>query len=211
MAYKVHKLGPGTLTVGEVGAVIDISCQINNAVVEWDKDKDDDQTVLCGDVVPGSTTYTATLSGNLFQDLDDGDGIVAFSWANKGNAYPFEFVPNTAVGATVAGSVVVDPISVGGDEMKANMASDFEWDIVGEPTLTMGPSVPATGATAGTPGTWTPSGADPPATVADLIAGVPNTVTASPASAWTTGQYVETADLADAHWSGSAWVAGPAT
>lgn len=71
----------------------------------------------------------------------------------------------------------------------------------------------ATGATAGVPGTWTPAGSTPPATVADLIAGVPNTVVASPATAWTTGQYVQTATAGapgQAHWSGSAWVAAPA-
>jgi hypothetical protein len=71
----------------------------------------------------------------------------------------------------------------------------------------------ATGATAGTPGTWTPASSQPPASVAALIAGTPNTVTASPATAWTTGQYVQTATAGvpgQAHWSGTAWVAGAA-
>lgn len=72
----------------------------------------------------------------------------------------------------------------------------------------------ATGATAGTTGTtWTPASSDPPNTVANLIAGKPNVVTASPATAWTTGQYVQTGTkgtAGQAHWSGSAWVAGKA-
>jgi hypothetical protein len=75
------------------------------------------------------------------------------------------------------------------------------------------PPVPATGATAGTPGTWTPAGSTPPASVADLQAGVPNAVTASPATAWTTGQYVQTATplaAGRAFWNGTAWVAGTA-
>ena len=79
------------------------------------------------------------------------------------------------------------------------------------PSLFEPPTIPATGATAGIPGGWTPAGSTPPATVADLISGTPNVVTASPATAWTTGQYVQTqtAGVAGrAHWGGTAWVAG---
>lgn len=75
------------------------------------------------------------------------------------------------------------------------------------------PPEPATGATAGIPGAWTPSGSAPPATVADLIAGVPNAVVASPVTAWTIGQYVQTATAGTggrAYWNGTAWVGGAA-
>lgn len=63
----------------------------------------------------------------------------------------------------------------------------------------------ATGATAGTPGSWTPVDSYPPDNLAALIA---SGVIASPATAWTTGQYVVLYDDTFAHWSGSAWVAG---
>jgi hypothetical protein len=72
----------------------------------------------------------------------------------------------------------------------------------------------ASGATAGTPGTWTPPGSQAPATVADLIAGTPNAVTASPTTAWTTGEYVQTQASGTggrAYWNGTAWTAGSAT
>ena len=72
---------------------------------------------------------------------------------------------------------------------------------------------PATGATAGIPGSWTPAGAKPPASPAALSQGNPVTVVASPATAWTTGQYVQTATAGlpgRATWSGSAWVSGAA-
>jgi hypothetical protein len=71
----------------------------------------------------------------------------------------------------------------------------------------MGGAVAATGATAGTPGTFTPSGAGAPATLAALQSG---SVTASPTSAWTTGQHVLLGDSSHAHWDGSAWVTGSA-
>lgn len=65
--------------------------------------------------------------------------------------------------------------------------------------------VPPTGATAGTPGTFTPSGSWAALNLADL-----SDVTASPTSAWTTGQRVNLADGTSAHWTGAAWAAGPA-
>jgi hypothetical protein len=83
----------------------------------------------------------------------------------------------------------------------------------GGATGATGPAGPATGATAGLPGSWTPAGSTPPASLADLQAGVPNAVTASPATAWTTGQYVQTATAGaagQATWTGSAWVGGMA-
>ena len=66
---------------------------------------------------------------------------------------------------------------------------------------------PATGATAGAPGTWTPSGAAVPRSLAECAG-----VTASPATAWTTGQHVLLADgTSHVHWAGSAWAAGNGT
>lgn len=67
--------------------------------------------------------------------------------------------------------------------------------------------LPATGATAGTPGTWTPPNAAPPMTLADLSSADPE-ITATPATAWTTGQHVVLGDGSHAHWSGTAWVVG---
>ena len=63
----------------------------------------------------------------------------------------------------------------------------------------------STGATAGIPGAFTPAGSDTPNALA-LMTGV----TASPATAWTVGQYVKLGDGSFAHWSGSAWVVGAA-
>jgi hypothetical protein len=61
----------------------------------------------------------------------------------------------------------------------------------------------ATGATAGSPGTFTPAGSAPPANLAAM-----STVTASPTTAWTTGQSVVLGDSSNAHWDGAAWATG---
>lgn len=80
-----------------------------------------------------------------------------------------------------------------------------------EPSCGAGPLVipKATGATAGTPGTWTPANADEPNSLSELQNAAPPVV-ASPTTAWTTGQFVVLDDRSNAHWNGTAWAAGKA-
>jgi hypothetical protein len=67
------------------------------------------------------------------------------------------------------------------------------------------PPIVATGATAGTPGTFTPPGAVPPANLAAMTG-----IVATPATAWTVGQRVVLGDASTAHWTSTAWAAGAA-
>ena len=69
----------------------------------------------------------------------------------------------------------------------------------------MGRAPMATTATAGTPGTFGPSGSVAPYAASGLA-----NVTASPATAWSTGQYVRLANNEEFHWSGSSWETGRA-
>jgi hypothetical protein len=72
---------------------------------------------------------------------------------------------------------------------------------------------PATGADAGIPGDWTPSGSTPPSNPVDLAQGIPNDVIANPATAWTSGQFVQTGTAGPtgrATWTGTGWVGGAA-
>jgi hypothetical protein len=136
MPAIVNKLGPGTLSVGSTGTEVDFTCQVTAARVEWSADAEDAVQVLCGDEVPGARTYSATLTATIFNDLGTTAGIVEFSWTNKGTTYPFVFQPSQTTGVKqVTGNLIVDPISVGGDEVGQNMTSDFEWAIVGDPIL----------------------------------------------------------------------------
>jgi hypothetical protein len=67
-------------------------------------------------------------------------------------------------------------------------------------------AVVATGAGPGTGnGTFTPAGASAPRNLAALSG-----VTASPATAWSTGQRIVLADGSTAYWNGTGWVAGVA-
>lgn len=138
MPPKVTKLGPGTLTVGPTASVMDVSCQVQNAVVAWSADTEDDLKVLCGDTVPGARNYSSTISGTMLEDLEAG-GFVEYTWTHKGETVDLTYTPNTEQGATVTGQIVLDPLDVGSTEdYGTNMSSDFEWAFVGDPTLTPG-------------------------------------------------------------------------
>lgn len=65
-----------------------------------------------------------------------------------------------------------------------------------------------TGATAGTPGAFTPAGADVPADITALQNAVP-AIVASPQTLWTSGQYVSLG-TGTAHWDGDSWETGAA-
>ena len=202
------QLGPGVLSIGEVGSELDVSCYLNNAQIEWSDSKTDDTTKLCGAVRAGVTTFTASLTGNIDIDAGNDSGLFALSWNEKGSQQPFTFTPSTELGTTATGVLTIKPLTFGAAAYGDDLTSDIAWDIVGDPTLSFdGAGAVATGATAGTPGSFTPAGAVTPANLAALQAGG---VTASPASAWTTGQSVVLGDASNAHWSGSAWAAAVA-
>lgn len=104
----------------------------------------------------------------------------------------------------VSGFAIPQPFDIMNGDAGAASQIQIDWNLVAPPTVDHG-AVAAAGATAGAPGFYTPSGATVPANLAALTG-----VTASPVSAWTPGQYVITADMIAAHWSGSAWVVGKA-
>jgi hypothetical protein len=63
--------------------------------------------------------------------------------------------------------------------------------------------VPATSATAGTPGTYSPANSYGPANFTSMAG-----LTASPTGTWTSGQYIVLGDGSLAHWNGTAWTTG---
>jgi hypothetical protein len=67
------------------------------------------------------------------------------------------------------------------------------------------PAPIATGAIAGSPGTWTPSGATPPADLAAMTG-----IAAAPSDVWTTGQHMILGDASHTYWNGAAWITGDA-
>lgn len=171
---------------------------------------------------PGASSYE--FSGSFLQDATSSTGLTAFLYKHDTKeAYIYASFEGDAAPRFI-GRCVIQSGSIGG-AARETLTSDLTLPMVRKPDAEFGSGgstiivlgaegTPASGATAGTPGSWTPAGSDPPASPADLIANDPVVVTASPATAWTTGQYVQTQTSGTggrAHWSGTAWVAGAAT
>lgn len=138
MPIKRYTVGPGTLTLGGGGSAFDLSAQVTNCRVEWSESTSnvDPIAVLTGEETgaDSTTSYSATLAGNLIQDLTVA-GTVAYTWAHKGEELPFTFVPSTAEGRAVTGTVRVGPITLGGDAKDKTPRSDFSWPCIGTPIL----------------------------------------------------------------------------
>lgn len=201
--------GPGLLTIGGVGEEIDVSCYVNNCMLSASPTTADPTTKLCGSQRQGSTTYSCTLAGNIDIDPHTGESsLFCLSWAEPGSEQPFTFIPDEENGTSATGTLVIQPLDFGstgayGDDLTA----DFTFQVLWKPVITCAgdPPVVATGATAGTPGSFTPAGASAPANLAAMSG-----VTASPTTAWTVGEFVNLGDTTKAHWNATAWVAGMA-
>lgn len=205
---SVNKFGPGILKIGETGTEIDVSCQVNHLVLTQAPNRGDSKVMLCGTTKAGSVKYDKTLEGNLDLDLEAGAaGLFYLSQTYPGSEQQFTFTPNTTGGDTATGTLILDPMDFGsGDAYGAIMGSDVSWIVTDVAITPGGGAVAATGATAGSPGSFTPSGATVPANLAALQSASP-AVVASPTTAWTTGQSVNLG-TGSAHWDGSAYVSG---
>lgn len=138
MPTKSYTLGPGTLELGEPGDVRAIEEQVVGCTISWA------ESTTAGERIPllsggelrddDQTTYAATIAGNVVQD-GDLQGLVAWSWANKGQVVPFKFTPSTALGVAASGSCRIVPLDFGGNEAKKRPTSDFSWACPGEPAL----------------------------------------------------------------------------
>mgnify|MGYP001661170954 FL=1 len=134
MAIKSVTVGPGDLTFATDSQTF--ASQITSARVTVGVNRGDELKVLSGESIPAEATYTYELEATALQDLS-ANGIVDWSWKQAGKTATFVYTPNKANAATIKGTVVVDPISVGG-EVGQRATSDFTFPIVGTPTFTPG-------------------------------------------------------------------------
>ncbi|MFW0784505.1 hypothetical protein AAFP35_08270 [Gordonia sp. CPCC 206044] len=132
MPVKYTKVGPGTLKLGAIGSEVDFSFQVIECVLAADKDQEDNITVLSGDTIPGDIAYSWQMKGELVQDLS-ADGVNKFAFENAGEQVPFAFEPNSASGPSFSGTLIVDPLDIGG-KAGTKPTAEFEFSIVGKPT-----------------------------------------------------------------------------
>lgn len=138
---ETFPLGPGSLTIGQTGSPIDVSCLVNNAAISASKDQGDSQTKLCGTVKVPKPVYTYELAGNMDTDIADAAGFFALSQTAAGTEQDFTFEPSTDAGTTATGRLIIDPLDFGGEDTGETMTSDFTFTIVGAPVYTFGGGV----------------------------------------------------------------------
>lgn len=116
MPVKSYMLGPGTLELGDAPLIV--SAQVRSMLVRVAENvtRVEPIPVLSGEELEGSesVTHTATLVGQVIQDGDAG-GLVDYSWEHRGEPTTLRFVPSTALGRQVSGTVVPVPLDFGGD------------------------------------------------------------------------------------------------
>lgn len=165
------------------------------------------QAGTVGDFTIENAAVTFTVTGAVTKD------------GNGWGVGPYDVVDDGSVPGTVTPSPLPDPLDAD-DHLYVIFTTvpppdETDGCVAVPPAPVVPPVVNSTGATevVGAAGTWTPAGSTPPTSVANLIAGTPNAVVASPTTAWGTGSYVQTQTAGaagQAHWDGGAWVAGVA-
>lgn len=200
----------------ELATGVDFECQVTSAAINATPNL---QTVPATWCAPESQAPAATgfeLALTWLQDWTaPGGGLSKWAFDNDTNTKWFSLQLDKDVATTVAkGQVRVVAGAYGGDA-GTPLTATATWPLAAKPEITTPaatptPPVNATGAAAGTPGNWTPSGSTPPADAAAAgLAGI----TANPATAWATGEYMQGATSGTAgemYWDGSAWTAGKA-
>jgi hypothetical protein len=138
MPINSRKLGPGTLTLGSGPLSVEsqlTACAVR--VAESVSTTGERIKVLSGETKDGTVEtpdYAFTLAGTFLQDDPGATSVVDWSWDNMGTEQPFVFVPNTAGGRRVTGTLVPFGLDIGADEVDGeDMASDFTWRLTEEP------------------------------------------------------------------------------
>lgn len=164
------------------------------------------------------------IAGNVCTDGNERWGYFLLPWLKGGMVDAITWA-NDAINFTVSGLVTKDGNQWGVGPFDVTLDADDEpaplrvalgeyKHFLSDQVLLAPPvsecggqplGVEATTITAGIPATLTPAFSYAPLTLADAVG-----VTASPATAWTTGQYVALGDGSKASWNGTAWEAGVA-
>lgn len=163
---------------------------------------------------PGETSYALDVS--FIQDPQIRAGLSRYLFEHDTEESYFLLGLDADNPPKAIGRVRIQAGAIGG-AARETLTADISLPLSRKPQIEFGdindseavppnPAPLATGATAGTPGTWTPPGSTAPA---DAAAATAAGVTATPATAWTVGQYVS-GSSADMYWNATAWVAGQA-
>jgi hypothetical protein len=138
MPTVVNKL-LGTLKLGDTSTGVQMEAQVSNIGVPQSVTRDAAVTVLTGDVVQASATYSWSLTGSVLLDMTDPAGVYYFVLTHQSEEMPFEFLPIGATGPTITGTCIVDGWD--SEELAAGaiVVSKFAWPVQGQATITPPP------------------------------------------------------------------------
>lgn len=134
MAIKTTKIGPGELTIGDSGSLMQFSSQAKSVELEPSVETSDPFYVLSGEQSEGDRTESWALKGEFVQDFGAADSTTEWLFEHRGERHPFTFTPSTATGRQVTGELIVEAITIGG-EANTKPSSDFEFVVIGEPVI----------------------------------------------------------------------------
>ena len=198
------------------GAMVDVSNMLDGITPSSDTDELDGTTFQPGvaaptkQIIAGFRTRALSLSckwtpaaETFFSSIEGKTGL-AYNYGPLGNDTGMVGITGICNCLSWTGPIsTVDGVITATCELRCDTRVLGTFDATGVVTPTGGAT--ATGATAGNPGSFTPGGAPLPANLAALSG-----VTASPATAWTTGQHVVLGDAQHAFWNGTQWMIGNA-
>jgi hypothetical protein len=192
---------------------VNLRCLVKHLEAAFPENKPVTVTTFCGETdYPGVTKWHLRVTfhqsfdaGAVYSTLNAAyQAYVTSGTPAQWRARPYFSRAPSASNPWISGYAIPQPFELIVGDAGAAAEVAIDWNLTAPPTVDLG-SVAATTATAGQPGYYSPSGAQAPANLAALTG-----ITASPATAWTTGQYIITGDLTANHWSSTAWVAGKA-
>lgn len=134
MTVNIATVGPGLLTIGSAAALTNFSSQMRSARIVPSVSVGDPIDVLSGETVPGDRTETFALVVSIQSDFGHNDSRVEWLWKERGKTHPFAYIPNNALGRRITGSIIVEPIEIGGD-VKSKPAHEVTMQLVGAPVF----------------------------------------------------------------------------
>jgi hypothetical protein len=135
MPTIVNKLR-GTLKLGDVTTGVQMEAQVSAVGVPQSVTRDAPVTVLTGDIVQASASYSWALTGTVVLDYTDPTGVYYFVESHQGEELPFEFSPSGPTGPTYTGVVINDGWNTEELNAGAIVVTKFTWPVQGQVTVT---------------------------------------------------------------------------
>lgn len=134
MPIQSITVGPGTFTIGDTTDLTTFESQVTECRLSPSVENGDPIHVLSGETESGDRSETWVLKGTMLQDFGSTGSRTEWLFEHRGESHPFTYVPATAKGKKITGTLTVEAIEIGG-EVKTKPTSEFEFSLVGAPTI----------------------------------------------------------------------------